>query len=228
MAGSAYEIPITTLSGERLDPAALRGRATLFVNVASKCGLTVQYEGDEALYDRYRERGLVLVGAPCDQFAGQEPGSAEEIATFCSTEYAVTFPLTEKLDVNGEGRHPLYAFLTAGGDDVEWNFEKILVSPRGEVVARFAPTTLPDADELAAAIERVLPGSDTPSWTTKQALDLQPGDHVRLPKGGELTVSRTERPFLGGDGFVCLIEDTPARWRAQPVPVETELEVLVA
>src|ERR1700733_9427380 len=109
MTTSAYEIPLTALSGGPLDPSLLRGRATLVVNVASRCGLTPQYEGLEQLYERYRDRGFVVVGAPCNQFAGQEPGSAEEIAEFCSTTYPVTFPLTEKLDVNGQNRHPLYA-----------------------------------------------------------------------------------------------------------------------
>ncbi len=232
MATSAYEIPITTLSGERLDPALLRGRATLVVNVASKCGMTVQYEGLQALYDRYRDRGLMVVGAPCDQFAGQEPGTAEDIAEFCSTSYSVTFPLTEKLDVNGDHRHPLYEALTEQADsvgasgDVEWNFEKFLVSPRGEVVARFRPTTQPDAEELVAAVEAALPGSDTPAWVTRKASELQPGDHVRLEKGGELTVSEVRSPFLGGDGYVCLIEDTPDRWRAQPLPVDADVDVL--
>lgn len=163
---SVYEVPLTSLDGEPLAAGALRGRAVLFVNVASQCGLTPQYDGLQALYDRYRERGLVIVGVPCDQFGGQEPGTAEEIAEFCSS-YSVTFPLTEKLEVNGEARHPLYQLLCGLPDesgvagDIEWNFEKILVSPAGEPVARFRPTTPPDATELVEAIEEQLPG-DSP------------------------------------------------------------------
>jgi glutathione peroxidase len=140
---SVYEIPLTALSGEPLDPSLLRGRATLIVNVASRCGLTPQYAGLQRLYERYRDRGLVVLGAPCDQFGGQEPGTAEEIVDFCSSNYQVTFPLTEKLEVNGHDRHPLYTALRSQPDDsgiagdVQWNFEKFLVSPHGTPLARF-------------------------------------------------------------------------------------------
>jgi glutathione peroxidase len=163
---SVYEVPLTSLAGEPLAAGSLRGHAVLFVNVASQCGLTPQYDGLQALYDRYRERGLVVVGVPCDQFGGQEPGTAEEIAEFCSS-YSVTFPLTEKIEVNGQARHPLYQLLCGLPDasgvagDIEWNFEKILVSPAGEPVARFRPTTPPDAAELVEAIEEQLPGGDS-------------------------------------------------------------------
>jgi len=142
---------------------AYRGEALLVVNVASRCGLTPQYEGLERLQKEYGERGLQVIGFPCNQFAGQEPGTAEEIATFCSTTYGVTFPLTEKVDVNGNDRHPIYEELVAVADgdgeagDVKWNFEKFLVSPGGDVIRRFRPTVEPQAAELVAAIEDVLP-----------------------------------------------------------------------
>jgi glutathione peroxidase len=141
----------------------LDGHAVLVVNVASRCGLTPQYTALEQLQQRYGDRGFTVLGVPCNQFAGQEPGSAEEIATFCSATYGVTFPLTEKIDVNGSGRHPLYDRLTATPDpdgaagDVQWNFEKFLLAPDGTVVARFRPRTDPEADEVVTAIEKILP-----------------------------------------------------------------------
>jgi glutathione peroxidase len=143
--------------------ADLAGRAALVVNVASRCGLTPQYEGLVALQERYADRGFTVVGVPCNQFMGQEPGSPEDIQTFCSTTYGVDFPLTEKVEVNGDDRHPLFEVLTdapdAGGHDgdVRWNFEKFLVDPDGQVVARFAPTTPPLDDVVIAAIEATLP-----------------------------------------------------------------------
>jgi glutathione peroxidase len=152
-----------TLAGDPLDPCELDGRAVLVVNVASRCGLTPQYTGLEALQEHYQERGLTVLGVPCNQFGGQEPGSAGEIQTFCSTTYGVSFPLTEKLDVNGATRHPLYQTLTdtadADGDagDVQWNFVKFLVSPDRRSIARFRPTVEPDSAELVAAIESTLP-----------------------------------------------------------------------
>jgi glutathione peroxidase len=139
------------------------GRAVLVVNVASKCGLTPQYATLETLAETYADRGLTVLGAPCNQFMGQEPGSNEEIAEFCSTTYGVTFPLTDKVEVNGEGRDPLFDALTSAADaegytgDVRWNFEKWLVSPEGEVVARFSPKTLPDDPAVIAALEAALP-----------------------------------------------------------------------
>ncbi|MCZ4123246.1 glutathione peroxidase [Streptomyces sp. H39-S7] len=160
---SLYDIPLRTLSGEPASLADQRGKALLIVNVASKCGLTPQYEGLERLQQRYAERGFTVLGVPSNQFAGQEPGSAEEIQTFCSTSYGVSFPLLEKADVNGEDRHPLYTELTRTKDaegeagDVQWNFEKFLVGPDGEVAARFRPRTEPEAPELVEAIEAVLP-----------------------------------------------------------------------
>jgi glutathione peroxidase len=142
----------------------LDGKAVLVVNVASRCGMTPQYTGLERLQERYGDRGFTVLGVPCNQFGGQEPGSPEEIATFCSATYGVTFPLTEKIEVNGPGRHPLYDRLTATPDaggaagDVQWNFEKFLLAPDGAVVARFRPRTDPEAEQVVAAIEKVLPG----------------------------------------------------------------------
>jgi glutathione peroxidase len=160
---SPFDIDLMGLDGTPLDRAALRDRAVLVVNVASRCGLTPQYAGLEELHRRYAAAGFSVLGVPCNQFADQEPGTAEEIASFCSTTYGTTFPMTEKLEVNGQRRHPLYQQLTAVPDadgqagDVEWNFEKFLVSPTGAVVARFRPPVEPDAPELIAAIEPLLP-----------------------------------------------------------------------
>ena len=154
-------IPVTALDGSPLDLASFDG-PLLVVNVASKCGLTPQYTKLEELAKGYGSRGLTVVGMPCNQFMGQEPGTAEEIATFCSTTYGVTFPLLEKADVNGDDRHPLYAALTETADaageagDVQWNFETFLVGSDGEVVARFRPRTEPDAPEVVEAIEAAL------------------------------------------------------------------------
>jgi glutathione peroxidase len=157
------DLPVTTLQGEDTTLRALTGGgAALVVNVASKCGLTPQYTQLEALHEEYARRGLTVVGFPCNQFMGQEPGTAEEIAAFCSATYGVTFPLTEKIEVNGPGAHPVYQRLTAAADDhgeagdVQWNFEKFLVSGDGEVVARFRPRTQPDSPEVRTAIESVL------------------------------------------------------------------------
>ena len=154
---------LNTLAGDPLDATELDGRAVLVVNVASRCGLTPQYTGLEQLQERYAERGFTVLGVPCNQFGEQEPGSAEEIETFCSTTYGVSFPMTEKLDVNGPERHPLYSTLSATADqageagDVQWNFEKFLISPDGQPVARFRPTIEPESAELTAAIEAELP-----------------------------------------------------------------------
>ncbi|MFD9635982.1 glutathione peroxidase [Streptomyces violascens] len=160
---SLYDIPLRTLTGEPTSLADYKGRAVLLVNVASKCGLTPQYAGLERLQKEYGDRGLTVLGVPCNQFGGQEPGTAEEIGTFCSATYGVTFPLLEKTDVNGAGRHPLYAELTKTADadgeagDIQWNFEKFLLSPQGEVAARIRPRTEPDAPEVLALVEANLP-----------------------------------------------------------------------
>ncbi|WP_112236654.1 glutathione peroxidase [Kribbella monticola] len=159
---SLYDIPLQTLSGADTSLADYKGKAVLVVNVASKCGLTPQYEGLENLQKRYASRGFTVLGVPCNQFGGQEPGTAEEIETFCSTTYGVTFPMLAKLEVNGENRHPLYAELTTTPDaageagDIQWNFEKFLVSPEGTVAARFRPQTQPESDEVVNAIETQL------------------------------------------------------------------------
>ena len=156
-----HDIPVNTLAGEPSSLAEHRGSSVLIVNVASQCGLTPQYEGLVALHERYRDRGFSVVGFPCNQFGGQEPGSAEEIATFCSTTYGVSFPLFEKIDVNGDDRHPIYDHLVDVEDadgysgDVRWNFEKFLISPDGSV-QRFSPMVTPEDPILIAAIEAAL------------------------------------------------------------------------
>lgn len=159
---SLFDTPIPALDGGALPE--LSGQAVLVVNVASRCGLTPQYEGLERLQERFAGQGFTVLGVPCNQFGGQEPGTSEEIATFCSTTYGVTFPLTEKVDVNGPGRHPMYATLTDTQDasgaagDVQWNFEKFLVAPDGKILARFRPRTEPESDEVVEAITAALPG----------------------------------------------------------------------
>jgi glutathione peroxidase len=158
-----YDANINTLEGEPADLSRYEGKALLMVNVASKCGLTPQYEGLQALHEQYAAQGFEVLGFPCNQFMGQEPGSADEIREFCDTTYSVSFTLFEKIDVNGSQRHPVYEVLTATADsegnagDVMWNFEKFLVSPEGEVVARFRPQVRPDDEALVAAIEATLP-----------------------------------------------------------------------
>jgi glutathione peroxidase len=157
-----YDIPIHTLQGSDATLGDYEGKTLLLVNVASKCGLTPQYEGLERLQKTYGDRGFSVIGFPCNQFMGQEPGTAEEIEQFCSTTYGVTFPLTEKIEVNGEGRHPIYAELTEKEDaegkagDITWNFEKFLVSPKGEVVARYRPQVEPEDPTIVGDIEAQL------------------------------------------------------------------------
>ncbi|MBC9727563.1 glutathione peroxidase [Streptomyces sp. TRM68367] len=155
---------MNALQGGSAGLSQYAGKVVLVVNVASKCGLTPQYSGLERLQERYAERGFTVLGVPCNQFMGQEPGSAEEIAEFCSATYGVTFPMTEKVEVNGEGRHPLYERLTGFADaeghsgDIRWNFEKFLIGRDGTVVARFAPQTEPEAAEVVTAVEGQLAG----------------------------------------------------------------------
>ena len=159
---SLYDIPLNTLSGAETSLSDYKGKAVLVVNVASKCGLTPQYEGLEKLHEQYAGRGFAVLGFPCNQFGGQEPGTAEEIETFCSTTYGVTFPMLDKLEVNGDNRHPLYSELTATRDaegnsgDVQWNFEKFLIARDGTVVARFGSSVAPESKSLVEAIEREL------------------------------------------------------------------------
>ncbi|WTO36740.1 glutathione peroxidase [Streptomyces achromogenes] len=160
--GSPLDVEIGALQGGSAELPRLAGNAVLVVNVASKCGLTPQYSALEELQRRYAARGFTVLGVPCNQFLGQEPGSAEEIAEFCSATYGVTFPLTEKVEVNGPGRHPLYERLVGFADaeghsgDIRWNFEKFLIGRDGRVVARFSPQTEPDSAEVVAAIESQL------------------------------------------------------------------------
>jgi glutathione peroxidase len=160
---SIYDARVKRLGGDPATLAGYRGEALLIVNVASKCGYTPQYAQLEDLQKRYADRGFAVLGFPCNQFGGQEPGTSDEIASFCSLTYGVTFPMFEKIEVNGPGRDPLYTELTTVADasgkagDVKWNFEKFLVSPSGEVVARFRSKTSPDDAEFVAAIEAQLP-----------------------------------------------------------------------
>ena len=160
---SVSEIPVKSLTGQDTTIGAHLGKAALVVNVASKCGLTPQYTALEQLQKTYGGQGFTVLGFPCNQFGGQEPGSAEEIETFCSTTYGVTFPLFEKIEVNGEDRHPVFTELTSveereSGEagDVAWNFAKWLIDADGEPVARFSPRTTPDSPEVLAAIEKLL------------------------------------------------------------------------
>lgn len=158
-----YDIPIHTLQGQESSLAPYKGKAMLLVNVASRCGLTPQYTGLQQLQDTYGEKGFTVLGFPCNQFLEQEPGTADEIAEFCSVNYGVTFPLFEKIEVNGPDRHPLYDVLTAKADaegaagDIQWNFEKFLVSPEGEIVQRFRPGVEPEDAGLVSAVEEALP-----------------------------------------------------------------------
>ena len=159
---SVYDVPLSSIDGDAGVLAQQKGNVTLLVNVASFCGLTPQYEGLEKLYEQYGERGFSVIGIPCNQFGEQEPGTADEIKTFCSTNYAVAFPLAEKIEVNGDNRHPLYVELTEVADadghagDIRWNFEKFLIGRNGEVIARFSPLIEPGNDDLVGAIEKAV------------------------------------------------------------------------
>jgi glutathione peroxidase len=161
---SLYDIPVKTLAGQDSSLGSQAGKTLLVVNVASKCGLTPQYTALEALQARLADRGFSVVGFPCNQFGGQEPGTAGEIAEFCSATYGVTFPMFEKIEVNGPDRHPIYQELTAVADpdgeagDIQWNFEKFVLRPDGSVAARFRPMTAPDDPAVLAVIEENLPG----------------------------------------------------------------------
>lgn len=159
------DVPLETLDGTPTTLRSLPGELFLVVNVASQCGLTPQYAGLQHLYETYGPRGLTVVGAPCNQFGQQEPGSPEEIGSFCTKNYGVSFPLLSKLDVNGPERHPLFATLTGSADadgrtgDILWNFEKFVVSRDGEIVARFKPTVDPEAPALIETIEANMPSA---------------------------------------------------------------------
>jgi glutathione peroxidase len=157
-----HDFSAKTIDGTSQPLREYAGKVALVVNVASQCGLTPQYAGLEELYATFKDKGLVVLGFPCNQFGGQEPGTENEIKTFCETKFGVTFPLFSKIDVNGPGRDPLYAFLTSeettpdGPGDIRWNFAKFLVDRQGKVVARFPPTTAPASEEIVSAVEQQL------------------------------------------------------------------------
>jgi len=156
-ASSVHEFTLNTIDGKPAPLAAYKGKVLLLVNVASKCGYTPQYTGLQSLYAKYKDKGLVIVGVPANNFGGQEPGTNEEIATFCSRTYKVTFPIMSKVSVKGADQTPLYQYLTANnGGDVKWNFTKFLVGKDGKPVQRFEPGVTPDSPELAQAIEKAL------------------------------------------------------------------------
>lgn len=158
----ALRFEMKTLDGKPVDLSQYQGKVVLIVNVASKCGLTPQYEQLQALHEKYKDAGLAVLGFPCNQFGKQEPGTADEIQQFCSANYGVTFDMFSKIDVNGDDAAPLYKYLTAldaqpkGSGDISWNFEKFLIDRSGNVIARFAPRTRPDDKEVLALIEQSL------------------------------------------------------------------------
>lgn len=159
-AASLYDVKVKDIDGKDAGMSQYKGKVILVVNVASKCGYTKQYAGLEALYEKYKDRGLVVLGFPCNQFGGQEPGTNEEIKAFCSSKFNVTFPLFDKLEVNGAGRHPLYILL-AGKDspfagDIRWNFTKFLVGRDGTILKRFDSKVTPESEELTGAVESAL------------------------------------------------------------------------
>ena len=157
---NVYDFSANTLDGKPVSLRDYSGKVLLIVNTASKCGFTPQYEGLEGLYQQYRDRGLMVLGFPCNQFGAQEPGTAEEIGSFCQKNYGVSFPMFEKIDVNGDGAHPLYRWLKGsargllGSEAIKWNFTKFLVDRQGNVVDRFAPTTKPE--DLKSNVEALL------------------------------------------------------------------------
>jgi len=157
---SIYDIPLKDIDGKSTSLESYKGKVLLIVNVASKCGLTPQYSGLESLYQKYKDQGLVVLGFPCNQFGSQEPGTNEEIKQFCSSKYNVSFPMFDKIDVNGAGRHPLYTELAGQNSpfpgDIKWNFNKFLVGRDGKIVKRFEPKIAPDSAELVAAVEAAL------------------------------------------------------------------------
>lgn len=151
-----FDFTLTDIQGNALPLAQFKGKTLLIVNVASQCGLTPQYAPLEQLYRQYKDKGLVVLGCPCNQFKAQEPGTEAEIKVFCETHYDVTFPLTSKLEVNGPNRHPLYQFLIGNGEDIQWNFEKFLVNGEGQVVDRFSPRMTPDDPQILSRIQELL------------------------------------------------------------------------
>jgi glutathione peroxidase len=156
-ASSVHEFTLTSIDGKPAPLSAYKGKVVMLVNVASKCGYTPQYTGLQALYDKYKDRGFVIVGVPANNFGGQEPGTNEEIATFCSRNYNVTFPLTSKVSVKGADMVPLYGYLTENtGGDIKWNFTKVLVDKNGKILQRFESKVTPDSPELVSAVEKAL------------------------------------------------------------------------
>jgi glutathione peroxidase len=160
--GGPLDFKAKTIDGQEKDLSEYKGKVVLIVNVASRCGLTPQYSGLQAIYDKYKDQGLVVIGFPANNFNGQEPGTNEDIKTFCTTKYNVTFPMMSKISVKGDDKHPLYKFLTEGkagqdfAGDVEWNFAKFLVDRNGNVIARFGSRTTPDSPQVTAAVEKAL------------------------------------------------------------------------
>ena len=165
--GSPLDFKVKTIDGKEQNLADYKGKVVLFVNVASKCGLTPQYKGLEALYDKYKDKGLVVLGFPANNFNGQEPGTNEEIKQFCTSKYDVSFPMMSKISVKGDDKHPLYKFLTEGqagedfAGDVEWNFAKFLVDRNGNLMARFSSRTKPEDPQVAETIEKALAAGPT-------------------------------------------------------------------
>jgi glutathione peroxidase len=155
-ASSVHEFTLNSIDGKPAPLSAYQGKVVLIVNVASRCGFTPQYAGLEALYEKYKDRGFVILGFPANNFGSQEPGTNEEIKTFCSSKYNVTFPMYSKISVKGDDKAPLYQFLTATGGEIQWNFTKFLVDKDGKVVARFEPKVTPESPEVAEAIEKAL------------------------------------------------------------------------
>jgi glutathione peroxidase len=159
-AASIHDIAVKDIDGKDTTLKAYKGKVVLIVNVASKCGLTPQYKALEAVHEKYKDKGFAVLGFPCNQFGGQEPGTNEEIKEFCSSKYHVTFPLFDKIDVNGPKRHPLYKELAGTQSpypgDIEWNFGKFLIGRDGKIIKRFSPKTTPDSTEVTEAIEAAL------------------------------------------------------------------------
>ena len=155
-ASSLYDFTLNSIDGQTAPLAAYKGKVLLLVNVASKCGFTPQYTALEALYEKYKDQGLVVIGFPANNFMAQEPGTNEEIKTFCSRKYNVTFPMYSKISVKGDDKAPLYQFLTATGGEIQWNFTKFLVDRNGKIVARFESAVEPDSEEVTSEIEAAL------------------------------------------------------------------------
>jgi glutathione peroxidase len=156
-ASSVHEFTLNSIDGKPAPLSAYQGKVVLIVNVASRCGFTPQYTGLEALYEKYKDRGFVILGFPANNFGGQEPGTNEEIKTFCSTKYNVTFPMYSKISVKGDDKAPLYQFLTdTTGSEIQWNFTKFLVDKNGKVVGRFESKVTPESPEITGAIEKAL------------------------------------------------------------------------